>query len=163
MTICDFLKGQHVGFETLLHRPASSATMFAQSVHVPGRMVAKTVLVRAGSGYAAAVLPATHRIDLDRLAAAIGVDHLEIATEDEVEAVFRDCERGALPPFGRRYGILTVVDAGLAEAGEIAFEGNTRFEGVRMTYRDYEAIEEPRRARFATTIAQKGRPGPGEA
>ena len=36
---------------------------------------------------------------------------------------------------------------------EIVFVGNTRHEGVRMRFKDYEAVETPVMARFATPIA----------
>ncbi len=155
MSIRDFLLSRSVRFEILLHRPAHSATHLAGSVHVPGRSVAKAVLIRAGAGYALAVLPATHRVDTARLAEVLGVGDVEIATEPEVEAVFADCEPGALPPFGRLYGLTTIVDTSLAAGSEIVFVANTRHEGVRMRFKDYEAIEVPLRARFATATAIK--------
>ena len=67
MYVVDFVRDRSVWFETLLHRPASSATRLAGSVHIPGRNVAKTVLVRIGDSFLLAVLPATSRIDLERL------------------------------------------------------------------------------------------------
>jgi Ala-tRNA(Pro) deacylase len=157
MGICNYLQSRHVRFDPILHRPAASATKRAQSLHVPGRFVAKVVLVRAEGAYALAVLPATHRIDPERLAQTLVLADLRIATEDEVEQVFGDCERGALPPFGSLYGLKTVVDSSLAGSGEIVFGANTRHEGVRMRYRDYEAIETPIRARFALRIAPRRR------
>ena len=60
-------------------------------------------------------------------------------------------------PFGHLYGVTTVVDASLSGVGEIIFEGNTRHEGVRMRYRDYEAIAAPIRGRFASAIAPRRR------
>ena len=111
-----------------------------------GRQVAKAVLVRSGERYVLAVLPATCRINLERLAEILGGLPVRIATEDEVEQVFGDCERGALPPFGRLYGLTTVVDASLAGGAMVVFVGNTRHEGVRMRFRDFEAIEAPVRA-----------------
>src|SRR3954452_2619220 len=101
MSIRDFLESRHVWFETLLHCPAPSATRRAQSVHVSGRCVAKGVLVRTTTGNVLVVLPATHRVDLARLARGLGETEVRLATEDEVGRVFADCERGALPPFGR--------------------------------------------------------------
>ena len=155
MCIFDYLQSRHVWYESLLHPPAPTASRLAQTVHVPGRFVAKGVLVKAGSSYVLAVLPATARIDLDRLGRVLDAREIRIATEDEVERVFGDCERGALPPFGRLYGLTTLVDARLAEADDIVFEGNTRHEGLRMSYRDFEALEAPIRARFAATIAPR--------
>jgi Ala-tRNA(Pro) deacylase len=155
MCISDYLRSRQVPFETLLHQPVPSATKLARSVHVPGRYVAKAVLVETDAGHFLAVLPSTHRIDLVRLATVLGVPEVRLAIEDEVERVFSDCERGALPPFGRLYGLRTVVDASLAGGGEFVFEGNWRHLGVKMRFRDYEALEEPLRARFATAIAPR--------
>jgi Ala-tRNA(Pro) deacylase len=155
MVIPEFLRENRVPFETLLHQPAPSATMLARSVHTPGRRVAKSVLVKAGERYVLAVLPATHKIDLGRLAGVLGVSQVVLATEDEVEQVFQDCERGALPPFGSVYGLTTVVDQSLAGPWEIVFEGNLRHEGFRMRYRDFEAVEVPIRASFASVVTPR--------
>jgi Ala-tRNA(Pro) deacylase len=155
MCVREYLRVQRVPFEVLLHRPAPSATRLAQSVHVPGHRVAKVVLLRAGGRFALAVLPATHRIVLERLPEVLGTRDIGLATEDDVEAVFVDCERGAVPPFGRLYGLTTLVDASLAEVDDIVIEGNTRHEGLRMRYRDFEALEQPIRAEFAAAIAPR--------
>lgn len=157
MTICEFLRGRNVPHATLLHRPSPSSTYRAQSVHVAGASVAKAVLVRAGSGYVLAVLPSTHRIDLERLGAALRATGLTIATEDEVEATFRDCERGAVPPFGSRYNLTTIVDASLSAGHEIVIEANVRHEAIRIRYRDFEALEKPIRARFADPVTPRRR------
>src|SRR4051812_36984712 len=159
MHILDYLESRHVWFETMLHPPAPYASKLAQTLHISGRFVAKGVLVRAEGRYVLAVLPATARIDLARLADVIGGRDVRIATEDEVEGVFGDCERGALPPFGRLYGLTTLVDTSLSGGSEIVFVGNTRHEGVRMRYRDYEAVEGPIRTRFALETSPR-RPRP---
>ena len=157
MSIQEYLRNHRVPFTTLLHPPAPSASRLARSVHVPGRCVAKGVLVHAGGGYVLAVLPATHRIDLDRLAGVLGVNRVGLATEDEVARVFHDCERGALPPLGRPYGLKTVVDASLAGGPEVVLEGNARHEGLRLRLRDYLAVEAPICARFATAAEPRRR------
>jgi Ala-tRNA(Pro) deacylase len=155
MSIREFLKSRHVWFETLLHCPAPTASKRAKTIHVTGRRVAKGVLVKAPGGDALVVLPATHRIDLERLAGVLGEKEVRIATEDEVERVFANCERGALPPFGRLYGLRTVVDLSLDSCGEFVFLANTRHEGIRMRYRDYAAIENPIHAPVALTTAAR--------
>lgn len=153
MCIQDYLQGQRVWFETLLHAPVPSASKFAQSLHIPGRLVAKAVLLKARARFVLAVLPATSRIDMARLSEVLSEPDLELASEDEVMTIFGDCERGALPPFGRLYGLTTVVDASLAGGAEVVFMANMRHEAVRMRYRDYEEIENPIRARFATMVS----------
>src|SRR5262249_3840978 len=120
-----------------------------QSAHVPGRRVAKGVLIRVADCYVLAVLPATTRIDLARLAEVLGSGPVRLATEEEIGRVFADCERGALPPVGRAYGLPTGVDAGRADGGEIFCVGNQRHEGLRLRFADYAAMEAPVVAGFA--------------
>ena len=47
----------------------------------------------------AAVLPASRHIQLGELRADLG-QHVDLATEQEIEQVFRDCDRGAIPQLG---------------------------------------------------------------
>lgn len=154
MYVVEFLRSRRVWFETFLHVPASSATRLARNAHVPGRSVAKTVLVKAGDGFVLAVLPATARVNLDLLAPALRMDRasLRLATAEEIDQVFHDCEPGTIPPFGRLYGLSTAVDASLADAGVLVFRTNARHQGFRMAFRDYEALEEPVRAWFVEPI-----------
>jgi Ala-tRNA(Pro) deacylase len=151
MYISDYLLSRHIGFELFLQRPAATASRRAQSVHVPGRQVAKGVLVSADGRFVLAVLPATAWIDLRRLSQVLDVGVVRVATEEEVGLVFADCERGAIPPFGRLYGLPTVVEASLAESDELLCVGNQRHEGLRLRFSDYEAVEAPLRAHFAVT------------
>lgn len=157
MTIRDYLRDRAVPFEFLLHGPAPTAARLAQSVHEPGGRVAKAVLIRAGGDYVLAVVPATHRVNLAKLRDALGLGNTElaVASEEELLAVFADCQLGARPALGRPYGLKTFVDMPLGENDTIIFEANTQSEGVRMRFADYAAIEAPTAAAFAEAI------GPG--
>jgi Ala-tRNA(Pro) deacylase len=157
MYVVDFLRSHQVGFETLLHAPASSATKLAETVHVAGRSVAKTVLVQAGKAPVLAVLAATSRIDLDRLATALGFERgsVRLATSDEIERIFQDCEPGTIPAFGRLYGIRTIVDKSLAGERVVVLPTNSRHIGLKMSFRDYEGLEEPLRAAFGAPITPR--------
>ncbi len=149
MRLDEFLNEKHVAFEKLYHRPAYTADRVAQVLHVPGQEMAKTVLVRCGRDYLLAVLPATHRVDLAQLREELCDDNAELATEGEMEQLFPDCERGAMPPFGSIYHMPTLVDESLAADEQIVFEGQNHEEALRMKYCDYEALEHPRKAHFA--------------
>jgi Ala-tRNA(Pro) deacylase len=149
MKLDEFLDSRHVAFERLRHRAAYSANRVAQALHTPGKEFAKSVLLRTPGGYALAVLPATHRVDLECARRDLGEERVEMASEDEMERIFPDCERGALPPFGSLYQLPTIVDESLAEDEEIVFEGQTHEDAIRMAYRDYEAVEHPRHGHFA--------------
>src|SRR5205807_2280879 len=95
----DFLLEQRIPFETLLHPPAYTAQKRARFLRLPGRQVAKSVLLHGPGGYVLAVLPATHHVATERVALALG-GPVRLASDDELAAVFRDCEWGVVPPFG---------------------------------------------------------------
>ena len=149
MKIDEFLTNQGVTFERLHHRPAYTANRVAEALHVSGQEMAKTVLLRGGQGYMLAVLPATCRVDLDRLRQEMGDEQVGLATEGEMGQLFPDCERGAMPPFGSLYHLPTVVDESLAADEQIVFEGQTHEDAIRMSYKDSAAVEHPRTGHFA--------------
>ena len=155
MYVLDFLRSHGVWFEALLHRPVSSSAKRAGSVHVPGRRVAKAVLIKAGDSFLLVVLPSTSRIDLFRLSEVVGAPpaQVRLATPDELFELFPDCEPGVVPPFGRLYGLTTLVDSELADSAEIIVGANTRHEGLRMLFHDFQRLEEPIRASFTRPLA----------
>ncbi|MGO9468974.1 MAG: aminoacyl-tRNA deacylase [Isosphaeraceae bacterium] len=161
MYIIDFLQSRGVWYESLLYRPASSSARRAGNAHVPGRKFAKAVLIKAGDSFVLAVLPSTSWIDIGRLSGIVGAPAplVRLATLAELLATFIDCEPGAVPPFGRLYGMKTFVDEGLAASDEIVFAANTRHEGLRMQYADFRAVEEPEEALFSqSTITPRREP-----
>ena len=151
MSMKHFLQKHHVPFEVVAHPRAFDAQHLAQALHIPGREVAKTVLLRADHGqrYVIAVLPSTHMIDLKELSTFLGGAAVELATEDEIAQRCPDCEFGVLPPFGSHYGAQTIVDASLSEDEHIAFESDSFAEAIRMKYVDFYNYERPVVANFA--------------
>ena len=145
MQVADYLKQQRVGFDVIPHRDTYDAQRMAATIHVSGREVAKTVLLRAGSEhtYVVAVLPANRAIDLELTAKMLGAENVEIATEQEISEHCPDCEIGVLPPFGTLYGMKTIVDESLVQEPEIVFESNSHHEAIRMTSADFRRVEKP--------------------
>jgi len=143
MNVREFLQQRGVRFSMLDHQPTYTAQRLAQAVHVSGDEVAKAVLLRADDGYVLAILPATRTVDFARVGQLTGAAIIELATEIECGDCFPDCELGALPPFGSKYGLRTLVDRKLTEDEEIVFEGNNHHEAIRMKLRDYLDIERP--------------------
>ena len=77
----------------------SDSAALAATIHVPGREVAKTVLLRADSGYAyvVAVLPADRAVDFERASQILGGSKLGLATEVEIARHCPDCVPGGRP------------------------------------------------------------------
>jgi len=148
-----FLDKHNIQYVTIIHSPAYTAQGIAAAAHVVGRELAKTVMVKVGGKMAMAVLPAPFKVNFDLLREAIGSSHVELATEKEFEGMFPDCEVGAMPPFGNLYGMDVYVAETLAEDDEIAFNAGTHTELIRMNYRDFEQLVNPKILRFSAHLA----------
>ena len=145
----DFLDDQGVKYTVVSHSPAFTAQEIAASAHVPGKEMAKTVMVKIDGEMAMAVLPASYGIDFDQLRQAAWGESAELATEEEFQDLFPDCELGAMPPFGNLYGMKVFVEQSLSEDDEIAFNAGSHKELVKLSYDDFAKLVEPKVARFS--------------
>lgn len=151
MALCDYLNEHHVAFERILHPPAFTAQKRAHFLHVPGRLVAKSVLLHGPASSLLAVLPATLQVDTDLLAASLG-GPVHLATAREVSEHFCDCEWGSVPPFGTLYGLPTILEASIDPGETLLWEGHSHAETIRMSCRDFERLEKPVRLAFARPV-----------
>ena len=115
---------------TIKHSPAYTAQEVAGLVHIPGKEMAKTVLVLIDSKMAMTVLPADNKVDFAMLKKATGAKEVLLATEEEFKDRFPDCEVGAMPPFGHRQPLTTLIDRRVLEVGIISEGLMSRFENV---------------------------------
>jgi len=139
-----FLDSNHVKYTTITHSPEYTAQEIAASAHIPGKDLAKTVIVKVDGEFAMAVLPATRHLSLSRLRKAAGADDAEIASEDEFEKLFPDCELGAMPPFGNLYDMPVYAAEQLTEDDTIAFNAGSHSELVQITYSDFDKLVHPK-------------------
>lgn len=147
----EFLDEHHVKYVTITHSRAYTAQEVAASIHIRGREFAKTVIVKLDGKAAMAVVPATRQVDLEALKQAAGAHKAELATEQEFQYLFPECETGAMPPFGNLYGMDTWVDTSLTRDEEIAFNAGSHTEVVRLAYQDFERLVQPKVAAIAAT------------
>lgn len=143
-----YLDEHKIRYTLMTHSPAYTAQAAAATLHVPGKELAKTVVVRAGSDYLLAVLPASYHVDLKKLAEVVG-KKIEIATEAEFISLFPDCELGAMPPLGELYRLPAYMDESLAADEEIVFNAGTHRDAIRMHNADFVALASPKVCAFA--------------
>jgi Ala-tRNA(Pro) deacylase len=146
-----YLRSHGIDYLVVNHEEAFTASQVAQTAHVRGREMAKSVIVKADGELVMAVLPATQLVDLHALREAIGAGELELATEEDFADIFTDCEVGAMPPFGNIYGLDVYVDESLADDEVIAFNACTHRRVFKMSYRDFDAYVRPRTTHFAVS------------
>ena len=137
-----------VGYETHTHPVAYTTSEVAQAEHVPGRAMAKVVMLIADDRLVMAVMPGDEKVDLEKATKALDAENVHLAEETEFAPSFPDCERGAEPPFGALYGVPTLVDEGLA-SDQITFNAGTHTETITMALDDYLEVTNPMRADLA--------------
>jgi Ala-tRNA(Pro) deacylase len=147
--ISDFLDSHHVRYLVITHSPAYTAQGIAALAHIPGRLVAKTVVVRVKDRFVMAVLPASQHIDLKALRAVLGTLDVHIAHEEDFEKMFPGCELGAMPPFGNLFEMPVYCETSLRDDQRIAFNAGTHRELIQMDFDDYLHLVKPRIAAFA--------------
>jgi len=140
----DFLDSHDIKYMVVSHSIAYTAQGIAALVHLSGKKLAKTVIVKLDGALAMAVVPASFHVDLELLREAAGAKTVEVATEQEFKDAFPDCETGAMPPFGNLYGMAVYTDASLAENEEITFNAGTHRELVRIAWADMARLVNPK-------------------
>jgi len=144
----EYLDSQKIKYVTISHSPAYTAMEVAQSTHIPGRELAKTVMIKLDGRMAMAVLPSTRKVDLNLLREAVGAEEAMLATEAEFKSLFPDCETGAMPPFGNLYGMDVYVSPKLAEDDQIAFNAGSHTEVMKLPYTEFDRLVKPRTVRM---------------
>ena len=142
------LDDNRIKYVTIKHSLAYTAQEVAESAHIQGQELAKTVMVVIDEKMAMAILPASEKVDLSLLKKAAGASKVRLAREDEFRDKFPECELGAMPPFGNLFGMEVFAAETLAADEEIAFNGGSHTELVKMAYKDFERLVQPKVARL---------------
>jgi Ala-tRNA(Pro) deacylase len=147
-----FLDERGVKYVLISHSRAFTAQEIAASAHVPGKEMAKTVVIKIDGEMALAVLPASYRVDLDLLKSVTHADAVELASEKEFKDTFPGCEVGAMPPFGNLYAMRTLVADSLAEDESIVFNAGSHTELMRMAFEDFQRVVQPEIVEFTARV-----------
>jgi Ala-tRNA(Pro) deacylase len=145
-----FLDSENVRYVSIVHSEAYTAQEVAESVHVSGKAMAKTIIVELDGKMAMVVLPADRKIVIQDLRDVTGTDRVRFAAEDAFKRLFPDCETGAMPPFGNLYGMEVYVAESLTYRPEIAFNAGSHTEVIKMAYHDFERLVQPKVLSFTT-------------
>ena len=126
-----------VNYEVLPHAHTESAADEAKALGVDPTDVAKTLVVTGPEGNIRAVVPASERLDLHKLADECGVGRnaLQLASEDDLARDYSDFELGAVPPFGGPDDRV-VIDRRVTERDSVVLEAGSHDESVRLASAD---------------------------
>jgi Ala-tRNA(Pro) deacylase len=139
MTIAPTLRkylDQNVAYDVICHEPTMTSMRTAEASHVSGERLAKAVVLRRDGGYMLAVLAASHHIRLPDLEKQLG-EHVDLAKEGEIDALFRDCAHGAIPPVGDCYALDVIVDDSIADQREVYLEGGDHATLIHLSHEQF--------------------------
>jgi Ala-tRNA(Pro) deacylase len=120
-TLKRYLAAENVQYEEILHELSMSSNRTAEACHISGNRLAKGIVLRRDGGYLLAVMPASHHLRLSELRTKLG-DDVDMASETEIDQLFRDCTHGAIPAIGKCYGLDLIIDDSIEVQPEIYME-----------------------------------------
>lgn len=131
LTLRKYLEDNDVAYNILSHPHTNSSMNTAQSAHISGKKLAKSVILEDDNGYLMAVIPATEHVQFRKVNHALN-RHMGMATEPELKSLFSDCELGAIPALAQAYSMDSIVDEKLADCSDIYFEAGDHEELVHI-------------------------------
>ncbi|WP_455217877.1 HDOD domain-containing protein [Kaarinaea lacus] len=106
---------------------------------ISGAAVARAVILKDVSGLVMAVIPVTHRLNLDALNRQLH-RRLKPAEDTDYRSIFSDCSPGVLPALGEAYGFETVIDDSLLDQDFVYVASGNNGELIRMTGQDFQTL-----------------------
>jgi Ala-tRNA(Pro) deacylase len=131
-TVKEFLAAKQINYQLIDHPKTYTSSETAAAAHISDDHIAKGVLLNDDQGFLLVVVPADHWLDFDRLQDELGRE-LHLASEEDVETVFMDCDPGAVPPFGEAYGLESVLDEALSSLAKVYVEAGDHEQLVELT------------------------------
>lgn len=129
--VTDHLTERGIRFEVLPHARTRSAMEEARALAADAEEVVKTVVLDLVSGHALALVPASRRLDLDLVRAALDDATARLADETELARDFPEFELGALPPLPSLLHVPVVIDPHVLHHRTITFSAGSQRESVR--------------------------------
>ncbi len=124
--VTEHLETHGVPFEAIAHQQTYTSIAEARALGINASEVLKTVAMRVAGGYALMAVPATCRLDMHLVQAAVGDRHVRLATEQELLRDFPGIELGA-PLY---------VDQEVLEHETVVFAAGSQTESVQIRTAD---------------------------
>lgn len=144
LRLVSMLDQGNAAYHIVHHRQDATAREAAADTQTPEQAFAKSVVTIADGQFVLVVLAASEMINFTKLREAIGAREVHLASESSMRELFPDCEIGAEPPMGNLYDLPVYVSDQIAHDETITFNGGTHTEAIRMAYKDFARLVQPR-------------------
>jgi len=149
-----YLKKANKTFDELSHKTVYTAFDLAQTLKHDLREIAKALVVKVDKAYIIVIVPATAKVDLAKLKAAVGAKRAELPRENIMIKVLK-VKSGAVTAFGGVHKLETWVDKGLLKTKHAIFQAGSFTDSVRMKVKDFVDMEEAKVAAFSMSGGYK--------
>ena len=139
MTLKSYLDDHAIQYSSVEHPHTDSSVDSAKSAHIPLHQMAKAVVLEDNAGFMVAVLPSSNRLNLGWVNEELERD-LKLATENELKALFKDCETGAIPALSNAYGLKVIWDDQLKHASDIYIEAGDHEHLIHLAGDDFRSL-----------------------
>lgn len=130
------LKERAVPFEVIEHDRAYTGIDEARALGIAADEVLKAIVVDSIDGLSLVVIPASRRLDMHLVRAAVDDDRARLATEEEIHWQWPMFEPGALPPLGSLLKVSMYADPDLFGHETVVFATGEQTRSVRMRTED---------------------------
>ena len=138
-SVRNYLDAQGAPYDVVHHPRTSTSTETVATAHLPADQLAKSVVVEDKEQCLMVLIPSTQRLRFVSLREWLGHPFV-LATEEELQTLFKDCEAGSIPALGQAYGMQVLVDDALLDVDEVYFEAGDHTELVHMSGQDFRAL-----------------------
>lgn len=146
------LQARGVQFEERHHAGAYTAQEVAHREHVSGHRVAKVVVVMADDRPFEVIVPASRRVNLERVKTVLNTQNVRLASEAEIETIFTDCEVGAIPALRHWKDVDVLMDESMKVVGDILLQAGTHTDAIQLSFSEWYGMVRPRVATLSDSL-----------
>lgn len=146
------LDEKSIKYLRIAHSKAYTSQELAAIMHVSGKELAKSVMVKDNDKLYMMILPASFKINFDLLKSAFENEDVRLASEKDFRNIFGECETGAMCPMGQMYDLPVYIAQSITDQEEIVFNAGTHTNAVRMQMKDYLNLVQPRILKISEPI-----------
>jgi len=139
--VISYLEKSKIKYEIVIHKQVFTAHDLAMTLHIAHKQIAKSLLMKVGSGFFIAVLPADRNLDFKKLAKLAGVKKIELPKEQIMKKKFK-VKPGALPAFGGLYKLPVYVDKPVLAVKKILLSSGSFIDSILLSPKDYVKSEQ---------------------
>jgi Ala-tRNA(Pro) deacylase len=156
--VIDYLKYNKAHYEMIDHDPTISPQEVAVGIQGPKKNPAKTHIVHADGKYYMIVMPADNRIVDSLLLDVLKAKYVHLASEEDIQLIFPECEVGTMPPFGNLFALPVYIDKMIADDDMIIFRACSQTRLIRLKMYDFLRLVKPVIAEFSQSRIEMKEP-----